>query len=229
MNNNHIVISVGGSMIFPKDIDKEFLKSFVSMIYGYLDKGFTFTLFTGGGSIARDYIEAASSFKEISTDERDWLGISLTRANAQLLKTLFGKDAYEKVLHDPNVDFETEKKVIIGAGWKPGFSTDNDAVLYAKKYGMKKVINLSNIDFVYTKDPRKYTDAVKIEKVDWKTYRSLIPDTWEAGLHSPFDPIASREAEEGNIDVLIINGHNLEEVKNAIEGKSFLGTHIFSN
>lgn len=227
-DTKHIVISVGGSMIIPQDtIDTEFLHSFVKMIHDYIAKGYRFTLFTGGGGIARSYTEAAESFRTMTMHEKDWLGITLTRANAQLLKTIFGDDqTYEKILHDPTVSFDTDKPIIIGAGWKPGFSTDNDAVLYAQTHGITKVINISNVDFVYTKDPRKFPDAEKIEHTTWPAYRALIPQTWEAGLHSPFDPIASRTAQDAGIDVLIINGRAFDEIQNAIEGKVFKGTHI---
>jgi uridylate kinase len=224
----HIVISVGGSMIIPQQhIDTQFLQEFVTMIHDYVAQGYTFTLFTGGGGVARSYTEAAESFRTMTMHEKDWLGISLTRANAQLLKTIFGDEqTYEKILHDPTVSFETDKPIVIGAGWKPGFSTDNDAVLYAQTHGISQVINISNIDFVYTKDPRKFPDAEKIEHTTWAAYRALIPQTWEAGLHSPFDPIASKTAQDAGIEVLIINGKALGEVRNAIEKKPFQGTHI---
>lgn len=227
-SQKHIVISVGGSMIIPKEtIDTVFLKGFVDMVHDYIRQGYTFTLFTGGGGVARTYTQAAESFRTMTMHEKDWLGITLTRANAQLLKTIFGDEqTYEKILHDPTVSFETDKPIIIGAGWKPGFSTDNDAVLYAQVHGISQVINISNVDFVYTKDPRAFPDAEKIEHITWPAYRALIPETWEAGLHSPFDPIASRTAQDAGIEVLIINGRALDEIGNAIEGKPFQGTHI---
>lgn len=225
-NDKHIIISVGGSLIIPDKIDLVFLSGFVSLVQDCIKEGYTFTLFTGGGGMCREYNKAAEHFRPLTTEEKDWLGISITKVNAQLLKTIFGDLAHDTIVTDPTIVVETAKPIIIGSGWKPGWSTDNDAVLWAHQRGTKKIINISNIDFVYTKDPRTNSDAQKIEKTTWQEYRALIPATWEAGLHSPFDPIASLSAQENNIEVHILNGTNLPELKNAILGEPFLGTII---
>jgi uridylate kinase len=88
------------------------------------------------------------------------------------------------------------------------------------------LVNLSNIDYVYDKDPRKYPDAKKIEKISWQEFRKLIPDTWSPGLSSPFDPVAAKEAETLNLEVVIINGTKLSELSNYLDNKPFVGTVI---
>ena len=92
---------------------------------------------------------------------------------------------------------------------------------------LKKIINLSNIDYVYDKDPRKYPDAVRIEKISWADFRTLLPSEWDPGLSSPFDPIAAKEAEYLGIEVAIMNGKNIENLKNYLDGQEFLGTVIY--
>ncbi len=225
-NSKHIIISLGGSLIIPDRVDKEFLKGFVELVIDCITQGYRFTLFTGGGGLCREYNTVVETFRTISTEEKDWLGISITRVNAQLIKTIFGDLAYDEIILDPNILVVTDKPIVVGAGWKPGWSTDNDAVIFAGLHNVTKVINASNIDYVYTKDPRKFTDAQKIEKVTWTEFRTYIPETWEAGLHSPFDPIASKYAQEKGIEVDIVNGTNLPELRNAILGKPFVGTRI---
>lgn len=229
MNNppeKHIIISLGGSLIVPDEVDIDFLKSFIKLIRDCIALGYRFTLFTGGGGLCREYNKVVESFRPITTEEKDWLGISVTRVNAQLLKTIFGDIVHDEIVLDPNIVVTTDKPIIVGAGWKPGFSTDNDAVIFAHMHGVSRIINASNIDYVYTKDPRKFPDAEKIEKVTWQKYRTYIPESWEAGLHSPFDPIASKNAEERNIEVDIVNGLNLAELKKSILGQPFTGTRI---
>jgi uridylate kinase len=90
----------------------------------------------------------------------------------------------------------------------------------------KKVINLSNIEYVYDKDPKKYPEAKKIERSSWGEFRKLLPTEWISGLNSPFDPVAAKKAQELGIEVAIMNGRNIENLKNYLEGKEFKGTII---
>jgi uridylate kinase len=87
-------------------------------------------------------------------------------------------------------------------------------------------VNLSNIDYVYTADPRTDPSATKIETISWSEFRKLIPSEWDPGLSSPFDPVAAREAEALGLEVAVINGMDLEAFGNYIDGKSFVGTVI---
>ncbi len=226
-NKKHIVISLGGSLIVPLGVDTKFLRTFKEFIEAKVSEGYTFALFTGGGAVCRMYNDALEALEGTATrDDKDWLGISVTKVNALFLKMIFGPLAHDEIIIDPNIVPITDKPIVIGAGWKPGWSTDYDAVVYAKQVGVERVINLSNISHVYTKDPRKYPDAVKIEQITWAEFRKLIPESWEAGLHSPFDPIASRLAEESRISVAILDGNTISELGNAISGNAFIGTEI---
>ena len=96
----------------------------------------------------------------------------------------------------------------------------------AKNIGAKKIINLSNTDYVYDSDPKKNPNAKKIEQISWKDYRALIPAEWNPGLNSPFDPIASKMSEEEGIEVVIMNGKPIDNLANYLDGKKFLGTVI---
>ena len=120
----------------------------------------------------------------------------------------------------------TNKSIINAAGFKPGHSTDTDAVLLAKTYGAKEVINLSNIEYVYDKDPSKFKSAKKIEKINWNEFRKIVGNKWVAGANEPFDPVASREAEKLGLKVSILKGTDLKEVDNVLSGRKFRGTVI---
>lgn len=221
-----IVISLGGSLIVPDGIDTEFLRGFQKMIEGYVAAGKRFVIITGGGKVCRRYQKAATELTSMSKEELDWIGIHVTRLNGNFLRILFKDLAHGEVVLDPTVLVETTKPVVIGAGWKPGWSTDYDAVEMAERVGAKMIINLSNIDFAYDKDPRKFPDAKKIESITWANYRALLPKEWDPGLSTPFDPIASKRAEELGLHVAIMNGQDLSNVQNCIEDKHFSGTHI---
>lgn len=219
-------MSVGGSCIVPDQIDTDFLTRFKALILEKIGKGFTFSIITGGGKTARRYRDAAQVVTSLSPQDLDWIGIHATRLNAQLLRNIFVGHVHPEVIHNPTVDIHTDKPVIIAAGWQPGWSTDYCAVMLAKNLGATRLVNLSNIDYVYTADPKKNPNAKKIEKISWTDFRKLIPVEWDPGLSSPFDPIAAKEAETLGLEVAIINGAKLEEFSNYLEDKPFVGTII---
>ena len=226
MKKEIIVISVGGSLIVPDKIDTTFLKKLKTFILKEIKNGKKFVIIAGGGKTARKYQEAGKKTAHLNKNDLDWIGIHSTRLNGHLLRTIFRDVAYPNVIKNPNNTPKTTKPVIIAAGWKPGCSTDYDAVLVAKKLKAKKLINLSNIDYVYDKDPNKYKTAEKIKEIDWKSFRKLLPKKWDTGLSSPFDPIAAREAKKLNMEVVIINGKKLSQVEKYIKGEKFTGTLV---
>lgn len=219
-------MSVGGSLIVPDGIAIDFLTRFKALIIEKVRRGFTFSIIAGGGKTARRYQDAATTVTPLSRHDLDWIGIHSTRLNAQLLRNIFVGYAHAQIIRNPTIDIDADEPVIIAAGWQPGCSTDYDAVLMAKNLGARRLVNLSNIDYVYDKDPRKNSDAKRIEKVDWTTFRTIIPDHWDPGLSSPFDPIAAKEAESLNLEVAIINGEHLERFSDYLDDKPFVGTVI---
>lgn len=225
----YVVVSVGGSLLVPQGIDTDFLARFRSLILSKTQSGSSFYIVTGGGRLSRDYQEAAKAIRgtdELEREDVDWLGIHSTRLNAHLLRTVFIEEAQARIIKNPTHRFRGREAIVIGAGWKPGWSTDYCAVMAAKMLGAKKLVNLSNIDYVYTADPRKNPDAEKIEKISWADFRKLIPEEWDPGLSSPFDPVAAREAEALKLEVAIMSGANLEEFGNYLDGKPFMGTVV---
>lgn len=221
-----IIISLGGSLIVPEEIDQKFVQDFRSLILTQVKLGKKFIIITGGGKICRKYQDAAKKLSDSSNEDLDWIGIAALKLNAEFMRVVFDKEANSKVIANLSEDFSFEKNIVIGSAYEPGHSTDWDAVLAAKKVGAKKIINLSNIDFVYDSDPKKNPNAKKLESLSWAEYRSLIPKDWDPGLNSPFDPTASHAAEEAGIEVVIMNGRPIDNLKRYLDGKSFTGTVI---
>ncbi len=224
-----IVMSVGGSLIVPNQIDTTFLANLKTFIDEQTTShGRRFIIIAGGGRTARNYQEAAAAVSDLAAEDLDWMGIHATRLNGHLLRTIFRHTAHRVMITNPDeiLDVPKAEKVVIAAGYRPGSSTDLRAVQIAEKIGATKVINLSNIDYVYTADPRTEPSATKIETISWTDFRALIPADWDPGLSSPFDPIAAKVAERDNIEVAIINGTRLDEVVKYLEGESFVGTKI---
>lgn len=229
MDKKTIIISLGGSLIVPEEIDWSFVKEFKAFIEERIAEGFKFILITGGGKTARKYIEAAAKVDDITDEDKDWIGIHATRMNAHFVRTIFRDHAHPRINKNPHdlEDFYNFKEdILVAAGWRPGFSTDFDAVLLAKYLNIKNIINLSNIDHVCDKDPKKFPDAQKIEEISWADFRKMVGDKWDPGMNAPFDPIASKEAEFIGLEVAIMNGRNLENLKKYLTGEKAEGTVI---
>src|SRR3989344_7690637 len=149
-NTETIIFSLGGSLIVPNGgIDTQFLKDFNGFIRQQLEStNRRFFIVCGGGATARHYQKAAREVIGAITDEDvDWLGIHATRLNAHLIRTIFRDVAHLVLIEDYQKEYEIgDKRVAIGAGWRPGCSTDYDCVLMAEKYKAAKVVNLSNVD-----------------------------------------------------------------------------------
>ncbi|MFT7645172.1 MAG: uridylate kinase [Candidatus Paceibacteria bacterium] len=228
--NTHetIVMSVGGSLIVPDQIDTDFLKKLKTFIETETATGRRFIIIAGGGKTARRYQDAAGEVTGLTNEDLDWMGIHATRLNGHLLRTIFRDLAYPVVVTNPDeiLDIPNTEKVVIASGYRPGCSTDLRAIQIAERVGAKKVINLSNIDYVYTADPRTNPDAKKIEQISWADFREIIPTKWDPGLSSPFDPIAAKEASEKGIEVAIINGTRPEELTKYLNDEEFVGTKI---
>ena len=226
------VLSVGGSIISPDKPDSAFLGAFVPAIKKYLQSHPQDKLIfvCGGGAPARDYQKAYREVLEESEQElnaQDWIGIKATHINAELVKAVFGKLCTDSVVTDPTAEgIEFNGRILVAGGWKPGFSTDTDAVYLAKRFGADKVINLSNIAKVYTDDPRKNPDAKPIDAISWEDFRKMVGDEWVPGKNAPFDPIASKLAQEAGIKAICADGRNIANTIAVLEGTQFNGTVI---
>jgi len=223
MKKKTAVISLGGSIIVPDQIDVDFLREFRRVILSLENE--RFIVICGGGKICRRYQDAARATGEISGEDLDWIGIRATRLNAELVRTCFGENAQGKVIHDPNEPIDATRRIIVGAGFQPGSSTDLRAVQLAERFGATRVINMSNIDYVYSADPKKDPGAKKLETISWAGFRKLVGDKWDPGLNMPFDPIASMEAERLGLEVAII-GNDMLNFERLLNGEKFRGTSI---
>lgn len=220
------IISLGGSRINPGQIDTEFLKQFRDLVIDRTKKGDRFILITGGGYICRQYQAGLKQLKQAATADLDWMGIYATRFNAQLIRLMFGKLANASVVEDPNKKVNFKEKILVAGGWMPGRSTDDDAVRLAKIYGAGYVINLFDQDYLYDKDPRKFSDAKKIENISWKDFRKIVGNKWDPGAHVPFDPTAAATAAKNKMKVIIANGKDLKNLQNILSEKPFKGTVV---
>ncbi len=227
---NVTVISLGGSIIAPNSVDTAFLKAFSKELKQYLseDASRKVILVCGGGAPARIYQQAAREINpNVDSSLLDWIGIRATHLNGQLVRTLFFDECSDNLVIDPtSEDIKFNGQVLVAGGWKPGFSSDNDAVLLAQRFGGKLIINLSNIEKVYTDDPRKNPDAKPIDTISWDDFRKIVGEEWVPGKNTPFDPVASKKAAQMGITVVCSKGTDIRNTMAILRGKPFVGTTI---
>lgn len=219
-----VIISLGGSLVAPGEIDLGFLKKFKRSLQKHLNAK-RFLIFVGGGKVARVYQKALLEFGAKNA-ERDWIGINVSRLNAEVIKQLFAGTSYPKIITDPNKKIKTNKNILVGAGYKPGWSTDYVSVLAARTYGVKTIINLTNVDYVYDKNPNQFPDAKPLKEIDWKGFSRIVGSKWTPGLSMPFDPRASKLAAGLKLRVIMLNGRSLERLEDFLNNKPFIGTTI---
>jgi len=108
--------------------------------------------------------------------------------------------------------------VIFGCGiGSPYFSTDTAAVLRAAEINADIVMLAKNVDGVYTKDPRKYPEAVKL---DFVTYIDILNN----GL-TVIDTTATSFCMENNIPILLFGLDDPQNIIKAITGEK-IGTIV---
>jgi len=231
MQKEKVVISLGGSLIVPNGgIDIEFLKRFSEFIRKQLAERTNrqFFIVAGGGNTTRHYQDAAQNVvgHELVAEDLDWLGIHATRLNAHLVRTIFRDLAHPYILKHYEIIRKVTEPIVVASGWKPGWSTDFCSAMICEDYNLKTVINMSNIDMAYDQDPQTSSSAKPIKKITWKNFRKIVGDKWIPGMNMPFDPIASKKAEELGLKVVILKGNNFDNLGNYFAGKNFIGTTI---
>lgn len=223
---NYKIVSLGGSLLVPPGgINIEWLRRFSANIKRQVSKGGRFIIVVGGGQTARQYIAAAQGISKIDPKTADWLGISATKLNAQLLIAVMDSIADLKLISDPLAKLKSNKPVLVAGGYRPGNSTDYVAVLLAKTYKIRQILNLTNVDYVYDRNPGE-PGAQALKQASWKEFRQIIGNDWRPGMNAPFDPVASRLAESLELEVMIANGMDLPNLSRCLSGQKPKGTLI---
>jgi uridylate kinase len=220
-----VIMSLGGSIVCPNSPDVTYLKKLKKTLLKHLDER-RFILIIGGGKIARKYMAAGDKIVDLKSEEKDWIGIYATRLNASLVRAIFKDKAHPKIIENPTKKINFKEDIMVAAGYLPGCSTDYDAVLLAKNFNVKTIINMSNIDYVYDKDPKKFKNVKPLKDLKWKELLKMTGHEFKPGLNAPFDPIAAKEAMKMGLNVLSVHGKKLENLDKVLYGEIFEGTLI---
>jgi len=224
------VISLGGSVIVPDDVDVRFLKRFKNLIEE-LSKNNKFVIVCGGGITARKYISALKSlsgrYGKNLEKNLSLLGIASTRLNARLVSFIFG---IERELPRDMEDVKTRcfKNDIVVCGalrYKEKETSDGTAAKLAR-FLNTDFINLTNVSGLYDKNPLKYKKARFIKRIGWREfYRMASKLKYKPGQHFVLDQSAAKIIMKYKIKTYLL-GKELKNLQNLIEGRNFFGSVI---
>ena len=227
MNKRIIVLSLGGSLIVPEKIEPKWLDNFKKIILKNTRK-WKFVIFCGGGFIARDYISILS-FEHKSMKEQSLAGIMVTRMNAKIMMQFFGDSSNKNLptnMEEIKNMLEKDKIVFCGAlRYAPNQTSDSTASKLAS-YLKTDFVNLTNIDGLYTDNPKKNKKAKFIPQISWKEFETMANKLkYHPGQHFVLDQKASKIINKKKIKTYII-GQEIKNLDNLLNGKYFRGTTI---
>jgi len=221
-----LVLKLGG-FIFPADLNSTKIKVYAELIRKLRKRGRGIIVVAGGGENARRYIEAARALGA-SESVCDQLGIYVTRLNARLLIEALQEEAYPEV--PENVEelrrFFASGKVVAMGGLQPGHSTNAVAVVAAETVHADALINITNVEGVYTQDPMKYPKARKLDLISTRELlRMVLKGGIGAGEYELLDPLAVRMINRSRIPTWIVSGKEPSNVERVLRGEK-VGTKI---
>lgn len=220
------VISLGGSRIVPDEVDEKFLVRFKKLIDSHPSQ--KFVVVTGGGSTARRYIGALKRLDK-KTKTQSMAGIAVTRLHAGFMARFFGKKANEEIPENmgkvKNLLKGNQVVFCGGLRYRKNNTSDGTAAKLAAKIGCS-FINLTNVNGLYTADPRKDKKAKFIPKMTWKKFEGITGGIkFEAGQHFVLDQIAAETIMKNKIPTYIVG--SLSAIDKILNGeKNFGGTLI---
>lgn len=221
-----IVIRIGGSVIASPP-NPDMISKYANLIIDLRRGGHEVAVVVGGGNLAREFIDLARSLG-LSEQEQDELAISVSRLFAQALSLRIGGYQWRKIpaTIEEAVEVLKERGVVVMGGVKPGMTTDAVAAMLASEIRADLIIKATDQDGVYTRDPKKYPDARKLDEVSFEYLERILAEgKHRAGIHQIIDPEAARILREKRIKTVIVNGFNPENVSLVIKG-SRVGTII---
>ena len=224
-----VVLKVGGFAFSTEGRTEPLIVDYVKLLR-QLTKEHQFVVVTGGGSVARAYIQNARTMR-VPESLCDQLGILVSRLNARLVVDGLSECAHPEIpttVAELGLFFSSGKSVAMG-GLQPGHSTNAVAAIAAETIRADLFLNATNVNGVYTSDPSKNAQAEHLDEVTAKRLMEILAhNEMTAGSYDLMDPIALRIIQRSHIPTVIIDGQNLVNITKALRGEQ-TGTRVISD
>ena len=222
-----ILLKLSGESLMGNDpfgINRDTIMAIVRQVKEIADLGVQVGIVVGGGNIFRGVSAQAGSMDRATAD---YMGMMATVMNALALK-----DAFESVGAKARVQsalsmqqiaetyarpkaiqyLEEHKIVIFAAGTgNPFFTTDTAAALRGAEMGCEVMLKATNVDGVYTADPKKDSAATRYKSV---TFNEAIAKKLKV-----MDTTAFTLCQERNLNIVVFSIHKEGALKRVILGE----------
>jgi uridylate kinase len=221
-----VVVRVGGSVV-GSPLNAPLITKYVELLKDLKQKGHQVVAVVGGGSMAREFIKVAAELG-LQESNRDWAAIHVSRLFAQLFTLGLGDKGCGCVpvsVDEAESCLNTGKVVVLG-GLRPGMTTDSVAALVGEKIKADLLVKGSNVDGVYDKDPRKFSDAKRLDAIRFDDLGKIFEaDSHRAGINQIIDPEAVKILQRCKLKTVVVDGYDANNVALAVLGKK-IGTVI---
>lgn len=198
------------------------------MVVALWKKGHKVAVVCGGGKACRDYRNIAKAL-DAGWEALDWIGVAATHLSASTFAAaleqagLAGKVHWVRLKPERAAFVEAKKafgrKVVVAAGYEPGHSTDYDSAMIAAAVKADVLVNASNIDGVYTADPKKDPTATKLPKLTYDGFLRILQQNEQVpGEYRLFDLSAAKVIKKAKIKTILVDGRDPEEIARAVAG-----------
>ena len=221
-----LVVRIGGSVV-ASPVNIELIGKYADIIKSINQNGHEVVVVLGGGALAREFIGLAKNLS-IDMTGQDEIAISCSRLFAQLFLKRLGEAGCNKVAVtlDEAARCLAEGKIAVMGGLRPGITTDTVAMLVAERVNAELLIKGTDQNGVYNMDPRKYPNAVKIDKMSVEELVSVFENNeHKAGIHQIIDPEAIKVLKRTRLKIVVVNGFNPENILAALKDEN-VGTII---
>ena len=224
-----ILLKISGEMLSgPQDfgLQPEALEKYANKIKSVYDKGYEIGIVIGGGNIFRGMSVAAKGMDRVAGD---YLGMLATIMNSVALQSALEKlGCNTRVmsaititqLAEPYIRRKAARhlekgRIVIMAGGtgNPYFTTDTAAVLRGIEINADVIMKGTKVDGVYDKDPMKFSDAKRYDKL---TYKEVVNDELRV-----MDLTAITLCQENNFPILVFNLKDDDSISNALESREY--------
>jgi uridylate kinase len=214
-----IVLRIGGSVV-ASPVNTKLISKYTDVVKKLKEQNHEIAVVVGGGSLAREFISIAKNLR-LDMRAQDEIAISVSRLFAQLFLTALENLACSKVAVtlDDAAKCLSDGKIVVMGGLKPGITTDAVAALVAEHVGGELLVKGTDQDGIYSKDPRKYPDAVKLDHLSFDDLQTVFSQSrHKAGIHQIVDPEAVKVLKRERVKLVVVNGFNPENILLAVQG-----------
>lgn len=228
-----ILLKISGEALIGKSdfgIDPKIMDNISNQIKEVADMGVEVAIVIGGGNFWRGVSASANGMDRTTAD---YIGMLATIMNALGLQDALEKkgvstrvqssitmrEIAEPFIRRRALRHLEKKRVVIFAGGtgNPYFSTDTAAALRALEINAEIIFKATKVDGVYNKDPKKFSDAKKFEKL---TFIEVLNKDLRI-----LDSTATSLCMENNISLVVFDLTRLGNMKGVILGKR-IGTLV---